>query len=338
MSNLGVPEERPVYLGVWTNWSHGKVLGSTLTLSQQNGGFLVAFLALFVTFVGTGFFRITSFILHHWLSAATDADGMDTIYHQRQVVLRNSATAADSLWNFSQLFWFWRRRGNRPVRRLLPVIIHAIICIAAFGAAGVFSSRITALTGEEVLISSPHCGLLQGATEDFNAEDYINDFEAYIAQRVNAFTNYVQDCYSSQGVSTQSCKSFIKARLPYTKSRNAGCPFEDEICRESNTSIKLDTGFLDSHSDLGLNAPSSSRIKIRASWHCAPITTQNYTQDFVYSNESFALPYRGYYYGPTLGVNATPYVNYTFAHPNMAKFFDMESTSTNHITTGYGVG
>lgn len=52
------------YTGVWTNWSHGRIFGLTLTLSHRNGAFLTAFLALFVTFVGTCFWRITKFALH----------------------------------------------------------------------------------------------------------------------------------------------------------------------------------------------------------------------------------------------------------------------------------
>ncbi|KAK0614802.1 hypothetical protein DIS24_g11914 [Lasiodiplodia hormozganensis] len=41
-----------VYCGVWTNWSRGKVLGATLTLSREDGNLLIAFLAFFVTAVG----------------------------------------------------------------------------------------------------------------------------------------------------------------------------------------------------------------------------------------------------------------------------------------------
>jgi hypothetical protein len=42
-------EHESVYLGIWTNWSHGSVAGLTLTTTLQNGGLLIAFLALFVS-------------------------------------------------------------------------------------------------------------------------------------------------------------------------------------------------------------------------------------------------------------------------------------------------
>jgi hypothetical protein len=41
-------DDIPVYLGVWTNWSRGQVMGSTLTLDRRNGSLLIAFLAFFV--------------------------------------------------------------------------------------------------------------------------------------------------------------------------------------------------------------------------------------------------------------------------------------------------
>jgi hypothetical protein len=41
-----------VKLGFWTNWSDGKILGATMTLTRQHGGFLIAFLAIFVGMAG----------------------------------------------------------------------------------------------------------------------------------------------------------------------------------------------------------------------------------------------------------------------------------------------
>lgn len=37
-----------IYVGFWTNWSKGAVLGSTLTLANRNGVILVAALAIFI--------------------------------------------------------------------------------------------------------------------------------------------------------------------------------------------------------------------------------------------------------------------------------------------------
>jgi len=37
-----------VYTGVWTNWSRGKVNGSTITLTRNDANLLIAFLAFFI--------------------------------------------------------------------------------------------------------------------------------------------------------------------------------------------------------------------------------------------------------------------------------------------------
>jgi hypothetical protein len=37
-----------IYTGVWTNWSKGAVVGSTITLSNRNGAVLIAALAIFI--------------------------------------------------------------------------------------------------------------------------------------------------------------------------------------------------------------------------------------------------------------------------------------------------
>ena len=44
-----------------------------------------------------------------------------------------------------------------------------------------------------------------------------------------------------------------------------------------NAAYEIDTGPIDSHSDLGLNAPQENRIKYRKKMTCAPI----YADDFV---------------------------------------------------------
>ena len=53
--NSSNTDQYPVYLGVWTNWSRGKVYGLTLTLRRQEANLLVAFTAFFIAFVGRAY-------------------------------------------------------------------------------------------------------------------------------------------------------------------------------------------------------------------------------------------------------------------------------------------
>ena len=297
MDNLGVPAEPQVYVGTWTNWSHGKIFGATLTLTQTNGSFLVAFLALFVSFSGTSFFRISCFALHHVLSSNKPSDAL---YHQIQAILRNSASGTTAFLSFFQLLWSQSesRNSRRPVTRVLPILLHSAIIIGAFAVAGIYSSRITSLTGDEVLIWSPVQGPVNFTNQTTDLETVTKVFGRYMSKRNNAFANYAQDCYTNANSTPGNCKTFVKTHLPRVIDRNASCPFDSRLCRSNYGNVRIDTGFLDSHWDLGINAPEPQRIRIRNVLHCSPLVTEGHVVYHNQSDDKLPIPYFSYYYGP----------------------------------------
>lgn len=62
--------------------------------SRSDGGLLSSFIALFVTFSGTCFWRLACFVLHLRFSSYRPEDGL---YHQRQAILRNAASGIGPL-------------------------------------------------------------------------------------------------------------------------------------------------------------------------------------------------------------------------------------------------
>jgi hypothetical protein len=133
-----------IHLGFWTNWSDGKVQGSTLTISRQDGNLLVAFVALFVAASGKSMWRLVCFLLHRYFSSPTAQDGL---YHQRQAILQNSETSEDGAWRLLQLLWVWRRRSYRPFIRLLPPAIIGAVLGFGLVVSGIFSSQLTSEKG-----------------------------------------------------------------------------------------------------------------------------------------------------------------------------------------------
>jgi hypothetical protein len=97
-----------VYLGFWTNWSQDKVHGATVTLTQNNGGLLIAFVALFVGAAGKSFWKLLCFALHRLLSAPTVPQ--DGLYHQRQAILRNSETSLQGGCQLFKSMLAWKRK------------------------------------------------------------------------------------------------------------------------------------------------------------------------------------------------------------------------------------
>lgn len=61
---------------------------------RLDGGLLSSFIACFVTFSGTCFWRLACFVLHLRLSSYRPEDGL---YHQRQAILRNAASGIGGL-------------------------------------------------------------------------------------------------------------------------------------------------------------------------------------------------------------------------------------------------
>lgn len=162
-----------IYTGIWTDWSRGRILGLTLTLERWDGNLLVAFLALFVSFAGTSFWRIACCLLHNCFSVSTAQDG---VYHQRQAILRNSYNSMSGVAGLIQTLFAWRNHGKRTYARLLPLLCFALCCLIIFGVAGTFSSKVSTSIGNDVLIrSNSNCGYID-LYQDFNFTNLVTGF------------------------------------------------------------------------------------------------------------------------------------------------------------------
>jgi len=312
MSSISAAVDNFIYVGFWTNWSYGKVFGATLTLTQRDGSFLIAFLAMFVSYVGTCFFRLTSFTLHTWLSSPADAN--DTLYHQRQAILRNAGSGAESLERFFWLLWYWRKKGGfRTLRRVALFIIHALLCVTAFIVAGIFSSRISTSDSTEVLLSSSRCGYFQpGPDSQATGKDIFEIGRPFLSRRTTSFMDYVQSCYlSTQNTTNDNCNGLTQPRIPYIVDHNAGCPFPESgsICQNDNANIRLDTGHLDVHEHFGINTRESERVSLRSVLHCAPLSKDKYAQTVNVPSGNSTTAYRTYSYGQSR-LNSLPNATY----------------------------
>ncbi|RMZ87143.1 hypothetical protein DV736_g5625, partial [Chaetothyriales sp. CBS 134916] len=258
-----------IHTGVWTDWSRGQVEGLTLTLSQKHTGYLQSFLAILVTFAGAQLWKIAAFILHA-LSTGKPFQRHELIHEQRQVILRNTHSAGNTIADLLFLVWAWKKRGVRLTRCLVPVFVATVI-LAGFSVAGIFTGEITKSASTHMLVRSDVCGTWQTtgdltsyAATSVYAQKKVND-------TMNA-ANYVSNCYDTTSNSSLKCSSFVQQALPYSLQHNVSCPFDDAFCIGGATgAISLDTGMLDSHSDLGINAPQENRIQYRRHTVCSPL-------------------------------------------------------------------
>lgn len=88
----------------------------------------------------------------------------------------------------------------------------------------------------------------------------------------------------------------MKNNLRATVDSSASCPFSDEICRTNSSNIILDSGYIDTVKDLGVNSPQDESVQFRTVLQCAPLETHGYTSTITTPADNFTQ----YYYGPFL--------------------------------------
>jgi hypothetical protein len=242
----------------------------------------------------------------------------DALHHQRQVLLRNSANPESGLLTLSYLMWSWRRCSSKPWVRLFAVTATALLCTAGFTVASGFSSRVSGAMGTEVLLGGQNCAIYNSTvagTLDRNLD------RMYRAKLTQNWANYAQQCYSS-GVDASrllECSTFVKQRLGSEIQTNASCPFHPSLCKSQNGNLLIDTGYLDSHDDFGINTVAQDRFQLRRVIHCAPLVTEGRTSQF---NLTADRSYTQYYYGQTRSpsLQSISVANFTYEYTNDAEY------------------
>ncbi|KAG9238377.1 hypothetical protein BJ875DRAFT_513005 [Amylocarpus encephaloides] len=265
--------ESYIYTGTWINHSESVLRGGTLTLKSQHGAILVAFLATLVTSAGVSTWAVFRFALHQARSGDRPHDALS---YQQQVILRNSASAPGSVFKLLQVSWAWRKHERRRIWNswTLCLVLLAIVVWASFTVAALFSSKVTQAAGTAFLIRSPNCGLwdIDGSVE--------NNANAWAMRELNgsrSILNYADSCYNGGNGNHAQCDTFILPSIPWA-TEDAPCPFDQSVCNTTiNKPVRLDTGYIDSHGSLGLNAEISDRVFMRQLATCAPIGLIDYT-------------------------------------------------------------
>jgi hypothetical protein len=293
-----------IYVGVWTNWSEGAILGSTLTLTGRDGAILVAVLALFIQLSGGQSWSIICFIAHQ---IRTTTEAKDGIYYQQQATLRNNSSDVGTIWQLAKVAWFWRFHEISSLRKSFSLILTGLFHLLAFGVMSIFSAHITTLGNDVLLARSPSCGIWgEGAnlTANHSIQDAAPAYGVDMKSLVQSSQEYVQRCLTEQEILPE-CNKFKRLQLNWTSTTDAPCPFGNGICLgPANSSLSFDTGLIDSRDDLGINGNDRNRVQYRKIATCSPLKTEG----FVFATNSTSsstgpvLVETGAFYGPNLGI------------------------------------
>lgn len=274
-------ESLSVYTGFWINWSEGKVKGATLTLTSQHGAYLVAFLAVFVQLAGVHSWQIFSYIFFRQTAAPAKVDKLN---RQHLAILRNVTSDFCASWELAKASWKSRKSAPRTFSRILTILLTAILHGLGFAAAGIFSSTVTSARSE-VLLRSDLCGIWTAPAYMPNAthqslEDALweDKWDTVLAKSAS----FAARCYNTSAASS-NCNAYGRRLLSLTTTTHRTCPFHPSMCT-NETVARLDSGYVDSLLDLGINTPPSDRVAFRKVVECAPITSNGYRRTFTANN------------------------------------------------------
>jgi hypothetical protein len=305
-----------IYTGhVWRDYGSNKWI---LTLSGIKAGALQSAIPIFIALVGPFTWIL---VKYPWFrNSVLRQQRRNTFkpyyYRQKQVLLRNSAGDLGTIMDAGSLLNTWRKGDLRDqLFRTGPLLIVAFIFFWAWQAIGVISFFIWQYTPPPIgLIRSSSCGynVLDGPPAELPFR------RTGLSQTIQAET-YVTQCYGSS--SSGACNVFATQALTYNTSDGI-CPFDSaDICISTNsTPFQLDSGLIDSHIGLGINAPPKNRVTYQKITTCSPIHSTQFAR-IVWANTTDEADYwppetqlQQFYFGPIEGTN----VSYTFEYSDWA--------------------
>ena len=317
MSNL--PNGSYVYTGAWVDWSYGSIVGATLTLSERDGSLLTSFIAAFVTLVGAQGWRILSFAFHQLRSSGGPQDG---IFHQQQTIFRNVSTPGGAAWSFIQQWWAWRHtERSRAFLRIFPWAFLATAYVLLFAALATFSAETSKAATDDRLVRSNHCGYWAfdtNAVGEVTDQGFFASRQTFANDSVTA-ANYANSCYR-ENPDQLACNTYVVPSLPW-ESEHVACPFADSICMKGVPAFQMRSKLIDSHKDLGINAPQRERVQFQKTTTCAPLVTEGYAElknGSEISAELTGTQYVFYNYGSVGSTNWTYLYSLDAVHSGFA--------------------
>jgi hypothetical protein len=322
-----------VHQGFWVNQDKGGVLGLTLTVSSTSATLLTNVVALFVTMAGGQFWTILRFSLHQIRALSGNSSG-NTLHNQQQVILRNTTSATATAQTLLYLKWSSRKTDQTCAQKSssLLVVVLAIFCAAFFILAGAFSSTVMD-AGPYVISKSPFCGFFNQSYLDIaqgivpvstvERETMVDEYVSWDVRDVEHSLQYSEDCYLTDGTGSTNCNTFKKSKLPIATYNNGTCPFNPKLCLDNVDTIVFDTGPINTHHDLGINAAPADRLVYRRVNNCTVLNGTSYGTGWM--NQTSGLTAEPIWkianvsYGRSINWDLVK--NVTYSYSNFADFY-----------------
>jgi hypothetical protein len=199
------------------------------------------------------------------------------------------------LWKLIQLGWVANGSFARLAGKTFFLIFLALSCLAGFAGVTYTLPLLSTSTGNEVLLLPGTCGWLNATKAFYNVTEYFTLTRPLLSNQVVNAANYAQQCYSPDSAGTLDCNGFVDNRIATAVQFDAPCPFDESMCRNKTSNIFLDTGYIDSHRQFGMNSPENERVLYRGTLQCAPLVTKGYTTTLETPTGNYTQYHHGYF-------------------------------------------
>ena len=325
-----------IYEGIWTDWTKGRIQGLTWTLCPTKATLLTNSLALFVTLAGGQLWTIIRFTLHQLRAFRRPGEG-NSSYTEQQIILRNTATDLHTMRLMTQLAWSSRQKRfdllKYPIAIAILATLHYTLFVVAgtfsnnlinSGSGGTFSNNLQA-SSSPVITRSQFCGTWNQTYHEIATQlsgeslDDISLAIEYLAktnQNVQLSLQYAQECSEVLHNSSMSsaCNTLQVPRLDFQTNITQDCPFEPQFCHEKADTVVFDTGVIDSHEHLGINARHSDRLTYRRLTTCSVL---NDTGRVIETSQGTPLATTAAYYGESVSQST----NWTYSYSNFSSLY-----------------
>ena len=159
------------------------------------------------------------------------------------------------------------------------MVVLALVSILAFAAAGILSAKVTSKESD-VLIRGADCGFWVNpgpASTDAQDANALSAWRANSAEDLHLASTMAAACQKNSSVASD-CVSYAPREIEWTTTTKTTCPFDPKICYQ-NTTVRFDTGLIDSTEGFGINAQKQDRLLYRNVVECTPLVREGYISD-----------------------------------------------------------
>ncbi|PSK36623.1 hypothetical protein B9Z65_1806 [Elsinoe australis] len=261
------------YHGPWYN--HAEKIW-VLTMNNEEANYLLAAIALYITFYSQDFWYGVRWLLHSF--RYSDPNPQHVIHHQLQVALRNSGNPGSYLYKCILIWLSWRKvQAAQAWRRCGLEIFYSLIVFSGWILAGVFvASALEDISKDVLLDPSSSCGL-EYKNWTLQPDEQL-PWLRYREQVVASQMPRVDGCWFQNWTDT-ACKFYPVPRFDM-ESGPAECPFGDHnMC--TSTPIEFQVGPVRSDHDLGIDTDPKEAVAYSRMSTCSTINLEPYTTDLI---------------------------------------------------------